>query len=145
MQVPRLLAKEAAAKAYEQEAEDYPADAMAWMHHAAWMGPVKVPLDHIDPEMPWMDPEDPDHVQDFVKLIKDGKKLKPVVLVKTPKGGKLKLVDGQIRRVDEPALPLPLVAADTLFPTVPHFGYGDSLEWRFVEGELSRARLHVGA
>ena len=39
-------------------------------------------------------------------------------------------------RVDEPAPSLPSVAADTLFPTVPHFGYGDAVEWRFVEGSF---------
>ena len=95
--VPQVLNKEAAAKAYQQEAEDYPAEAMAWMHHADWMGPVKVPIEHIDPETPWMDGADPDHVQDFVKRIKAGKKLKPVILVKTPKADKLKLVDGHHR------------------------------------------------
>lgn len=39
-------------------------------------------------------------------------------------------------RVDEPPPPLPSVAAERFFPTVPHFGYGDSLEWRFVEGSF---------
>jgi hypothetical protein len=38
--------------------------------------------------------------------------------------------------VDEPAPPLPSVVADSLFPTVPHFGYGDALEWRFVAGSF---------
>lgn len=37
-------------------------------------------------------------------------------------------------RVEGPPPSLPSVAADTLFPTVPHFGYGDAMEWRFVEG-----------
>jgi acyl-coenzyme A thioesterase PaaI-like protein len=39
-------------------------------------------------------------------------------------------------RVDDPAPPLPSVAADTLFKTVPHFGYGDAVEWRFVAGSF---------
>jgi hypothetical protein len=39
-------------------------------------------------------------------------------------------------RVDDPAPPLPSVAADALFPTVPHFGYGDAMEWRFVTGSF---------
>jgi len=34
----------------------------------------------------------------------------------------------------EPAPPLPEKAIDTLFEAVPHFGYGDALEWRFVDG-----------
>lgn len=94
---PQILNKNAAAKAYEQQSEDYPAHAMAWMHHATWIGPVKVPLDHVDPDMKWMDGADPDHVADFVKRIKAGKKLKPVILVKTPEADKLKLADGHHR------------------------------------------------
>jgi hypothetical protein len=43
---------------------------------------------------------------------------------------------GPALRVEEPPPPLPTVAADTLFPTVPHFGYGDAMEWRFVEGSF---------
>ena len=39
-------------------------------------------------------------------------------------------------RVEDPVPALPSVAADTLFPTVPHFGYGDAMEWRFVEGSF---------
>jgi hypothetical protein len=35
---------------------------------------------------------------------------------------------------DEPPPPMPAKAVDTYFPTVPHFGYGDALEWRFPEG-----------
>lgn len=90
-------AKDAAAKAFEQQAADFPPKAMAWMHHATWTGPVLVPLDHVDPKMPWMEDPDPGHVQEFVKRLQAGKKLKPVILVKTPAGDKLKLVDGHHR------------------------------------------------
>jgi HK97 family phage portal protein len=93
----RQVRNDAAEKVFEQQAEDYPPAAMAWMHHATWMGPVKVPLGHIDPKMPWMDGADPDHVQDFVDLLQKGKKLKPVLLVKTPSSKKLQLVDGHHR------------------------------------------------
>lgn len=105
-EIPALNARErisisslsdAAAKVFQQEATDFPASAMAWMHHATWVGPVKVPLAHVDPEMPWMEGADPDHVQEFVDQRQDGKKLKPVVLVKTPSDPKLKLVDGHHR------------------------------------------------
>jgi HK97 family phage portal protein len=88
---------DAAAAAYQQEAEDYPAAAVAWMHHAAWTGPVQVPLDHIDPDMSAMDPADPDHVQDFVAELKAGEELKPVILVKRPGHPRLLLVDGHHR------------------------------------------------
>jgi HK97 family phage portal protein len=106
--VPPLVNKEAAAKAYEQEAEDYPAHAVAWMHHATWMGPVKTPLEHVDPDMSWMDGADPDHVQDFVKRIKAGKKLKPVILIKTPEGKKLRLADGHHRYLAAAEMKMPV-------------------------------------
>ena len=105
--VPPLLNKEAAAKAFEQEAEDYPAHAIAWMHHATWMGPVKVPLDHIEPDVKWMEGADPDHVQEFVERRKAGKKLKPILLVKTPGSDKLKLADGHHRYLAEAELDEP--------------------------------------
>jgi hypothetical protein len=35
---------------------------------------------------------------------------------------------------DEPPPPMPAKAVDTYFAAVPHFGYGDALEWRFPEG-----------
>lgn len=92
-----ITGKSAAVKVFSQEAEQYPAHAMAWMHHASWSGPVKVPLDHVQPDMRWMDKSSPDHVQDFVNQIRDGKKLKPVILVKTPGSSKPKLVDGHHR------------------------------------------------
>jgi HK97 family phage portal protein len=90
-------AKDAAAKVYEQVAPDYPASAMAWMHHASWTGPAKVPLDHIDPTPKWMQGADPEKVQKFVERIQKGKKVKPVIAVKTPKGHKLLLIDGHHR------------------------------------------------
>ena len=92
-----LAKQDAAAKVIEQLAPDYPPHAIAWVYHADWSGPVKVPLEHVDPDMSWMGPADPDHVADFVKLLQAGKKLKPVILVKTPKGTKLRLADGHHR------------------------------------------------
>ena len=89
--------KDAAAKVIEQEAEDYPSSAMSWMYHASWSGPVTVPADHIDPDMGLMDKADPNHVEDFAKQIRKGKKVKPVVMVKTPGNPKPQLVDGHHR------------------------------------------------
>lgn len=100
----------AAAKVYEIAAEDYPPSALAWMHHAMWKGPVTVPLDHIDWTPDAMDPSDPDHVQHFVKKMQDGKKLKPVILVKTPSGDKLQLVDGHHRYLASAQLSTPIRA-----------------------------------
>lgn len=94
---PIVVRKDSATRAYEQEAKDYPGTACAWMHHANWKGPVKVQIQDIDPEIQWSEGSDPDHVQDFINRIKDGKKLKPIILVKTPGEDKLQLVDGHHR------------------------------------------------
>ena len=102
--------KDTAAKVFAQESTDFPPDAMAWMHHATWAGPVKVPLTHVDPEMPWMDEPDPAHVHDFVQQLQDGKKVPPVLLVKTPGDGKLKLVDGHHRYLASASLQRPVKA-----------------------------------
>ena len=91
-------------------AADYPPAAMAWMYHATWTGPVPVPLGHIDPEMPWMDEADPAHVQDFVQRRQAGKKLKPVLLVKTPGNPLLELADGHHRYLAEAELDEPVRA-----------------------------------
>lgn len=107
---PVRAGKDAAAKAYEQMAADYPPEAMQWMHHASWTGPVNVPLDHIQPQMEWMDGADPDHVADFVRRRQQGKKLKPVLLVKTPGSHLLLLVDGHHRYLAEAELGEPVRA-----------------------------------
>lgn len=89
--------KDAAAKVFAQVAEDFPPAATAWMHHATWTGPVAVPLTHVDWEPTEMQGKDPDRVAVFVKKLQDGKKLKPVILVKTPGNDKLELIDGHHR------------------------------------------------
>jgi len=94
---PRVFGKNAAAKVFQQVAQDYPPEAMAWMHHATWTGPVRVPLTHIQPDMQWLDQTDPNHVGDFTERLEQGKKLKPLLLVKTPSGALLELVDGHHR------------------------------------------------
>ena len=99
--VPQILDKDAAAKVFRQVAKDYPPEAMAWMHHARWSGPVKVPLSHIEPDMQWLDQTDPNHVEDFAEQLRAGKKLKPLLLVKTPSGALLKLADGHHRYAAE--------------------------------------------
>lgn len=107
---PVQARRDAAAKVYEQVSADYPPAAMAWMHHASWTGPVNVLLDHVEPMMQWMDGADPDHVQDFVRRRQAGKKLKPVLLVKTPGSPLLLLVDGHHRYLAEAELGEPVRA-----------------------------------
>lgn len=88
---------DSAAKVYKQVSRDYPPQAISWMHHASWMGPVSAPLDHIDWTPYDMHGISPQKVAKFVRMIQDGKKLKPVILVKTPSGDKLTLIDGHHR------------------------------------------------
>ena len=102
--LPVLAKKDAGAKVFEQTAASYPPEAMGWMHHATWTGPVRVPLDHIQPQLAWMEGADPDHVADFVKRRQAGKKLKPLLLVKTPGSDLLQLVDGHHRYLAEAEL-----------------------------------------
>jgi HK97 family phage portal protein len=92
-------AKDAAAKAIEQTAKNFPPEAMAWMYHAAWTGPVNVPLSHIDFDADAMDLDGNDGalIGLYAQRLKDGKKLKPVLLVKTPKVSLLVLPEGHHR------------------------------------------------
>jgi hypothetical protein len=101
---------DAAGKVFAQVAQDYPPSATAWMHHARWAGPTTVPLDHITPMLKWMDGADPEHVAEFVERRQHGKKLKPVILVKTPSSDQLLLVDGHHRYLAEAELAEPIRA-----------------------------------
>lgn len=129
-------AKDVAAKVFQQVAEDYPPEAMAWMHHAAWMGPVPTPLDHIDWTPYDMHGVDPAKVERFVQRLRDGKKLKPALLVKTPSGDKLTLVDGHHRY---------LAAAELMQPVRAYVGTVDQDEgpWDLMH-EYQRDKKDVG-
>lgn len=89
--------RDTVAKVYEQLAEDYPPDAMSWVHHATWMGPMDMKLSHID--MTGYDRlfgRSQADVDEFKKKIEKGKS-QPVILVKTPTGTFLKIIDGHGR------------------------------------------------
>lgn len=86
-----------ATKVIAQESKNFPPEAIGWMYHAKWVGPVKIPLDHIDFDADDFDYTVPSKISQFVEMLKDGKKLLPVILVKTPDGKKLDLVDGHHR------------------------------------------------
>lgn len=102
--------KDTTAKVFQQVAQDYPPEAMAWMHHAAWTGPVKVPLDHIDWTPGEMDGADPGKVARFVDRLQRGKKVNPVIAVKTPGADRLQLVDGHHRYLAAAELAQPVKA-----------------------------------
>lgn len=108
---------EQAIKAVEQQlGDDYPADAIAWVRNAAWVGPINVPTDQIDMsnQDTWRADDEPGKVERFKdkikhKLAKD-KPLKPVILVQTPKNEKLIVVDGHHRTMAYHELNLPVAA-----------------------------------
>ena len=58
---------------------------------------MKVPLGHITRTLADMDGADPAHVAEFVAQLQAGKKLKPVIRVKTPRRDKPLLIDGHHR------------------------------------------------
>ncbi len=93
----RLMNKDVTGKVIKLLSQDYPASAMSWAYHATWSGPVNVPLKHVDPDMSAFDTADPNHVDDFVAMLQNGEKIKPVILVKRPGKHKLLLVDGHHR------------------------------------------------
>lgn len=107
---PVRNAKDPQAKVLQQLARDYPPEAVAWAHHADWSGPVNLPTNHFEPDMKWLDLASPAHVADFVEQIQRGKKLKPVIAVKTPKSAKPKLVDGHHRFLADEQMNCPVRA-----------------------------------
>lgn len=102
--------KGAAEKAFEQEADDYPPSAIAWMHTASWMGPVDVPLEHIDWTPDAMEGVDSRLIHKYMKRLQDGDELKPVILVKTPGADMLQLIDGHHHYLAYAELKRPVLA-----------------------------------
>ena len=83
-----------------QMEDDFPSDALQWMHGVPWRGPVSIPLSQIDFENQdsWKasKPTDAARVQKFVDVLQSGEDLKPAVLVKRP-GLTAMIVDGHHR------------------------------------------------
>lgn len=102
--------------AYEQMLEDYPPDAIQWMHDARWEGPTRVPALSVDygKDDEWQASHERDKVERFKKKIKkrldNGKPIKPVVLVKTPENDKFTVIDGHHRALAYRELGEPLLA-----------------------------------
>ena len=102
--------------AYEQMLEDYPPDAIQWMHDAHWEGPTRVPAASVDfsDDAEWQASHEREKVERFKKKIKKklgkGKPIKPVVLIKTPKNDKFTVIDGHHRSLAYKELGEPLVA-----------------------------------
>jgi DNA-binding ferritin-like protein len=92
------LEENLAQQVYEQLAEDFPSEAIDWVLHVDWEGPVVVPLADIDSSGrdKWTATQEPERVQKFVDVLNDGGKVKPLVLVQPP-GDMKALEDGHHR------------------------------------------------
>lgn len=114
-QVPGLLAKKnVSAKVYQQLSSDYPVGVLGWVHYAQWMGPLKVPLSHLDMTSQGGSKSrfgrTEADIGHFKQEIADKGKTKPVVLVKRPGLVKLLIVDGHARVLAYSDLKLPVRA-----------------------------------
>jgi len=97
----------------EQLHRDYPPNALSWVGDLTWSGPTSVPAGQIDQktgDTEWSAAaSDKAKLQTFRKRIAAGWR-KPVVLVRTPGGGKLFAVDGHTRILSCTALGVPVTA-----------------------------------
>ena len=98
-----------AREVYDQLLEDYPSKSLDWVVSGEkWSGPQPIKIDDIDfsTEQRWQASRDP--IEPYVDRISDGR-MKPVILVRAPHGGKLIIVDGHHRvlaykKLGKPAL-----------------------------------------
>jgi hypothetical protein len=92
---------------------DYPPGALAWVDDLTWAGPVRVPVAQIDRssgDTNWADAaRNTAKVSLFKRKIAGGFR-KPIVLVRTPGGGKLFAVDGHTRTLACASLGVPVTA-----------------------------------
>ncbi len=96
---------------YQQLAEDFPPDAIAWVRATHWEGPVQVPIDQIDfsNEEEWRATQEPEKLASFQDKIEKGQR-KPLVLVNEPNNERLIIVDGHHRALAYKSLGEPVVA-----------------------------------
>lgn len=99
-------------RVYEQLLENYPADALDWVKDLRWSGPETIPLDKVsfEHEEEWRATHEPGRVRKFYKKIRRGARVNPAVLIKTPGGSKLIIVDGHHRALAYRQLGKPIVA-----------------------------------
>ncbi len=95
-------------KVVKQLAKDYPLNSLNWVKEIKWDGPEKVNIEDVDYSnyKNWQASHEPKKVKKFEKKISNGK-MKPVILVKTPRNKKYIVIDGHhralaYRNLDEP-------------------------------------------
>lgn len=96
---------------YDQLAEDYPPEAIAWVKAAHWSGPKMVPIKSLDMDDrdSWRASKEPDKVAGFAQRQKRGQ-LKPAVLIQEPDDAKIKVGDGHHRALAAERNGRPLLA-----------------------------------
>lgn len=105
-----MAKRDTAAKVVEILSEDYPPDAMAWVHHVTWMGPLDILTSHIDlTGYDRLFGRSQADIDRFKRRIQKGK-AKPVILVKTPDSPLLDIVDGHGRTAAYCQLGMPVRA-----------------------------------
>jgi hypothetical protein len=88
----------AAAKVFAQLSENFPPEAIEWIHRARW-DKQQVPTDQVDmdEESSWAAAHEPDQVDRLARRFADGKKIKPAILIREPGNRRLITVDGHHR------------------------------------------------
>ena len=85
---------------YLQLAANFPADSIAWVKRASWVGPIWVPWDRVDTDDrdEWAASKQPRKVREFTRQIQDHSgHVAPSVLVQEPGKQKAFIVDGHHR------------------------------------------------
>jgi 8-oxo-dGTP pyrophosphatase MutT (NUDIX family) len=87
---------------YLQLAKNFPPDAIAWVKHAKWIGPVWIPWDRIDTDSKdsWAASHQPGKVKEFQDaILAHAGHVAPSVLVQEPNSNRAFIVDGHHRAV----------------------------------------------
>jgi len=111
----RKPAKKVADAVYDQLTEDYPKDAVDWVHGVKWKGPVEVPLQRtdFDEKNSWRASHQPEKVNLFKRRIKQadkkGEGIKPVVMIQRSNKTAM-IMDGHHRALAYKELDRPIYA-----------------------------------
>ncbi len=95
----------------KQLSKDYPPNSLNWVKEIKWGGPEKIDIDDVDYSnyKNWQAHHEQKKVKKFEKKISNGK-MKPIILVKTPKNKKYIIIDGHHRALAYRNLNRPLIA-----------------------------------
>lgn len=113
--LPKRPAKNVTDAVFDQMSEDYPKNAIEWIHDIKWRGPIDVPLKRtdFDEKFSWKAAKEPARIKKFEQRIKSsdhkGERIKPVVMVQRPDKTAM-VVDGHHRALAYKGLNRPIYA-----------------------------------